>query len=571
MPAAPPGPPQAPPAAAPGYGYPQTPPPQPGYGYPQAPAPQPGYGYPTAPGQPGAQGNPYAQTQQGGYGYPGQPQYPGAPVPPQGGGGKNPFKGKPAAIVAAAVAGLLVIGGGVYFATSGGGDDKKPVADKSNSAAPSASASVDKGDGKGDGRAGSDDINAGARAGDARAWLHENETPLPQNGATQYGPWVLGDTVIKAMYKEVVGYTVADGKQKWSVPLDTPICGAPAAPSADGKLVVGVKEDNTKDAKCNQLQMVDLAAGKIGWKVTVPKEGLFDIMDSFDMAISGNTVALARSMGGASGFSMTDGKKLFGTPKTGNCAAAAFAGGPKLIAVSECSDPNDTSNSGESDLLQELDPATGKPKWGFQYDKGWEVQRVYSMDPLVVYATNNDKNASNISIFTADGKLRSSVKSNSALTAHCGGLGIISRELQACWGVVADANMLYLSTDGKKSDELGVGRTNDVVAIDLGTGEEKWHAAAPKGRIMEPIALEGGKLTLYVEPGIEDASAIASLPMTGGTPQITVQSPSTAAAAERGFFSPKVLWSGGRVFILEGSVQGPKGDEKDNAFLSFGK
>ena len=120
-------------------------------------------------------------------------------------------------------------------------------------------------------------------------------------------------------------------------------------------------------------------------------------------------------MGGASGFSVTDGKKLFGTPKTGNCSADAFAGGPKLIAVGSCTDPNDTSmDAPESDLLQELDPATGKAKWNFQYGKGWSIRRVYSMDPLVVYATNKDKKTWNISTFTADGKLRSQVDSKSS-------------------------------------------------------------------------------------------------------------------------------------------------------------
>ncbi|GHB41359.1 hypothetical protein GCM10010331_30830 [Streptomyces xanthochromogenes] len=572
MPAAPPAqPPQmppAPPAGQPGYGYPQAPGQQPGYGYPAAPPQQGGYGYP---GQPPTQPNPYAQTQQGGYGYPGQPQYPGAPMPPQGGGGKNPFKGRPALIVAAAVAGLLVVGGGVYLATSGGGD-KKPVADKSHGAAPSGSPSVDEGDGKGTGRAGSDGgINSGIKPGEAPVWLLENETALTQNGAEQYGPWRLGDVVVKAMYKEVVGYGAADGKQKWKVPLDTPICGAPHDTTSDGKIAFGVLENNDKDAKCNQVQMVDLAAAKAGWKVTVKKENLFDAMVTFDMAISGNTVAVGR-MGNASAYSMADGKQLFGTPKTGNCGADSFAGGPRLIAVGTCRDPNNTDmDAPQSELIQELDPATGKTKWNFQYEKGWSIQRIYSMDPLVVYATK-DKKSWNISTFTADGKLRSQVDSKSQLTANCSGLGIVDRQLQDCSGTAADANTLYISTEGKDSSELGVGRSNDIVAIDLGTGKEKWHAAAPTGRMAQPLAVEDGKVVLYIEPGIdEEGAAVATLPTAGGTPKITLQSPSAAAGTEEYFFGPRITWAGGRVFILNGRVNSPKGDKKDNALLSFGK
>ena len=197
MPAAPPTapaqPPQPPSASPqPGYGYPGTPPPGPGYGYPQTP-PAPGYGYPTVPSGPGAQDNPYAQTQQGGYGYPGQPQYPGAPVAPRGGGGKSPFKGKPADDRGSGGRGPA--GHRRRTCTwrrAGAATTRSPSPTRATARPPAASPTVDQGDGKGDGRTGSDDINSGAKAGDARAWLHENETPTAaerRRPSTAPGSW----------------------------------------------------------------------------------------------------------------------------------------------------------------------------------------------------------------------------------------------------------------------------------------------------------------------------------------------------------------------------------------------
>ncbi|MEU5435528.1 PQQ-binding-like beta-propeller repeat protein [Streptomyces sp. NPDC020719] len=554
-PAMPPTPPQGAPAGAPGHGYPQAPAAQPGYGYPQAP----GQGGPYAqqPGPYGQQPGPYG-------GYPTQPQYPGAPMPDQPGGGRNPFKGKPAVIIAAAVAGLLVIGGGVYFATKGS-DDKKPVAKASQDAKPSGSPSADLGDGKGDGRSGGDDLNAGRKDGEAKVWLQENATQLTQNGAEQYGPWVVGDTVVKAMYKEVTGYSVTDGKQKWSVPLDAPLCGAPHETTADGKIVIGVQENNTKNAKCNQLQQVDLAAGKAGWKVPVPSEGLFDIMTSFDMAISGNTVSLAR-MGTVSGFSVTDGKKVFGGTKDGNCRADAFAGGAKLIAAGSCTVGGDSQ---AMDQVQELDPATGKAKWTKQFPKGWKVARVFSVDPLVVYLTNKDKKQYNITTFKPDGSVRSELDSKDSFQPECG-WAIMERDLRGCLGTAADADTLYLPTEPKQGGGDGYSRTNVIVAFDLGTGKEKWRSSPGDGRTMLPLQVEGGKLLAYIAPTSGQGGAVASIAPSGGKPSVVLQNPASTANIESGFFSKHVAYSGGRLFILNGRVSSPKGDTKEKALMGFG-
>ncbi|MEV8568198.1 PQQ-binding-like beta-propeller repeat protein [Streptomyces sp. NPDC051322] len=553
----PPPAPQGPPAA-PG----QPPAPQPGYGYPQqAPPPQAGpYGYPQqAPGpygQPPQQG-PYGQ-QPGPYGYP-QQQYAGGPVPPQG-GGKGPFKGKPAVIVGAAVVALLLVGGGVYAAVGGGGDDKKPVAsDSKNPAEPSVSASVDQGDGSGDGRKTDDDLNAGRKAGEDKVlWLKTNDVALPADGAENHGMWFTGDVVVKAMYKKVTAYGVTDGKEKWSVPIPHAICAAPRQTTSDGKIVIAYESNDTEKADCNQMQMIDLKTGKGGWKKQIPEEGSFDIMTSVELSISGNTVAASR-FGLSSAFSVKDGHKVFGA-STGACRPNAFAGGPKLIAVESCTKDGE-SNANQQ--VQELNPDNGKSKWTFALPAGWEVKRVYSVDPLVIYSTNEKKKSWNVSILKADGSRRSQLTTKDSFAPECG-LSIISSDLQGCLGTAADANTLYLPTEVKSG-------ANEIVAFDLNTGKEKWRSPAAADRTMLPLQVDGGNLVAYQEPSYDGGGAVVSIPGTGGKPQTLLQNPESTADIENSFYSKSVSYVNGRLFIMTGQVRGKKGDTTEKTMMAFGK
>ncbi|MFI1147620.1 PQQ-binding-like beta-propeller repeat protein [Streptomyces sp. NPDC020817] len=558
------------------------------------PAVQPGYGsdYRAAPpGSGPVPGNPYAQPlpvpsppapsppplPPGGHGAPGRQPGFGEPLPPPAPGrrGGSPFRGRPAVLISALVAGLLVIGGGAYALV--GADREEPAAGAgaggTESAAPSVSPSVDRGDGKGTGRGPDEyDLNAGIKPGEAPVWLSENRTELPGPGASQYGPWRVGDVVVKAMFKEVTAYGVTDGQEKWKVALETRTCAVAPAPSANGKLVVGLKSSDSEGARCTHLQQIDLTTGKAGWKVEVPQENSYDLAVEFRLAIAGDTVSVARSAV-VSGFSVTDGRKLFGTSKTGACYPAAVGGGGgKLFNVRSCPDPDDAAGKSRT-MIEEADPATGAPKWSYQYDKGWNLGRIYSVDPLVVAAYHSDRKVWNITAFTADGKIRSQTESRFGVPGRCNGWGDGSGDLHGCVGAVVDADTLYIAA-GKPGRDLGIDTTDEVVAVDLNNGAEKWHAAAPKGRTMWPLAVEDGKLLVYVHSGAGAAGAVAAVPVaSGGDPQVVLASPDGAKGAESVFYPnlSRVAWAGGRLFLLNGRVYSPKPSEVSHAILSFGR
>ncbi|MFF9401094.1 PQQ-binding-like beta-propeller repeat protein [Streptomyces sp. NPDC014744] len=585
--------PQTPPPAQPGYGYPQAPgqaPGAPGPGYPQQPGPynqqpgpynqqpgpygqqpgpygqQPGpYNQPTQPGpyNQSAQPGPYGQPAQPGPGYP-QQQFPGAPVPGgQGGGGAS--KRKPALIAGAAAAALLLIGGGVYVATSGDGDDKKPVAEKSDDGKPSASPSVDQGDGSGDGRVVDEDLNAGRKPGEAKVlWLLKNDVDLPRNGSTVYGPWVVGDTVVKGMYRGISGYSVTDGKPKWKVDLPADLCAAPAQTTTDGKMVIGVKNGTTSKADCSDLQMIDLKTGKAGWKKSIKKNGIWDLMSDISLAISGDTVTVGRT-GNSNAYRVSDGTELFGK-QPGNCQPFAFAGGPKLIAASNCR-TGDVDNP--QHRIQEIDPVSGKPRWTYQPKRGWEVDRVFSVSPLVV-SLKKDKEWSILAL-RENGTFRTGLTSDKGdkFAPDCGSaFAIFGKSLDGCTGVAADANTFYMAT----APDSGLGRTNKVVAFDLNTGKTKWKAAAPAERVIKPLRMEGGDVLLYVEAGYSKGGGIATLAPTGGTPKMLLSHPASTSRIESSFYNSKVVYADGRCFVASGRVSASNDKEEleTKTMMAFG-
>ncbi|AYN34860.1 secreted protein [Streptomyces albus] len=552
-PAAPPGMPPSPPpntpptAGQPGYGYPQQPPGAPGpYGQPTQQGPygqQPGP-YGQQPGQPGpynapTQPGPYGQ--QPGYGYP-QQQFPGAPGPGGPGGGPGGFfKGKTGIVIAAAVAVLLVAGGVVAAVTLSGDDDKKPEA-KEKDPKPSASAPINPGDGSGDGKEEQEDLNEGRKDGEAKVLWYKEAPDVPGSGGDAPGMWITDQVAVKAAYKEVVGYKIDGGQPAWEkITFPAKICGATQTASADGKVVVAYENGRSTSARCNKLQLIDLKTGKKGWTRTLGEGGMFDSTISVSLGITGNTLVVGRSMSGT-GYDLSSGDKIWekGKKEEGVCFPNGFAGGEKILVSLSCA----ASQPNEHDELEEIDAKTGKTKWNKAFPKGWTVDKVYSTKPVVVYLTNKDKKQWNITTFKENSSAaRSEVSVDGPFAPECG-MFSIGRELSSCSGVAADADTLYLPTDK-------TGGANEVVAIDLDTGKEKWRTKAPGDSTLLPMKVEDGNLIAYLEPTYDGGGTVYAIPAGGKshTPKKLLQNPSGPSEIENSFFSRDIDYVDGRFYI----------------------
>ncbi|WP_338699356.1 PQQ-binding-like beta-propeller repeat protein [Streptomyces sp. Q6] len=572
-PPVPPTPPQAPPAQ-PGYGYPQQQQPGP-YGQPpQQPGPyaqQPGpYGQP--PQQPGPyaqQPGPYGQQPQ--YGYPPQ-QPPGAPVPPSGGGG---VKGRTWAIAAGAVA-LLLVAGGVVFAVVGGDDDKKdPEAGKNSDpkTSSSASAPVNPGDGQGDGHSGKEDLNAGRQDGEAKVLWYKTAPKVPGSGADAPGMWITDKIAVKAAFKEVLAYNVADGKISWpAVELPQKICSVTKTPSADGKVAVAYMSGNTRKANCNQVLEIDLATGKKGWTAKIPEkendDSFFDgTGSSIGLSYVGDdTLMVGRQMSGV-GLSAKDGKKKFAVEEYGtDCFPKAYTGdSKKLLSVASCG----AGGNNPHEELRQLDPDTGKALWTKKFPKDWQIGNVYSVSPLVVYSTNEDDKKYNIASFKGNTSAVQAEVGVDGLDTGCGAGAFsfsLSRDLSGCQGAVADASTLYMPTQGK------TGGANEIVAISLTSGKERWRVKSPEDQSMLPVKIEGNAVIAYMEASYGgDGGRVLSIGTASGAhqPKTLLQNPAGTASIESGFYSKDVAYVDGRFYLSATNLSGSaKGQQK--LMLAYG-
>jgi outer membrane protein assembly factor BamB len=392
--------------------------------------------------------------------------------------------------------------------------------------------------------------------------LWYKEAPdAPGSGADAPGMWITDKAAVKAAYKQVFAYNVGNGNPTWDpITLPQKICAVTRQKSADDKIVVAYESGTSDRAKCNRLQQLDLNTGKKGWSGTLADGALFDSTITIDMSITGSTLMVGRSQSGVA-YDVDSGKKLFDKKKYGDsCFPTAFAGGSKLISVASC----DATGSNEHDEVQELDPRTGRAKWTQKFDKGWTVARTYSVDPLVVYSTNSKKKAWNISTFDAGGTFRSQVSFDEDFAPECG-WAIIDRDLQGCQGVAADSSTLYLPTEATSGP-------NEVVAVNLANGKERWRVKSPADESMLPIRVEGGKLIAYVEPGYDSGGQVVSIAISGSShkPVKLLQNPQSTAEIEGGFYSKAFDWVDGRFYLSSTRLTG-NDDAKEKLMLAYGK
>ncbi|MFK4066105.1 PQQ-binding-like beta-propeller repeat protein [Streptomyces sp. NPDC029674] len=572
----PPGqPPQAPgQPPQPGYGYPQTPqpgpygtqPPQPGpYGQPQQPGP---YGQPTQPG-------PYAQPTQPGpygaqpqYGYPQQPptqpQFPagpGAPGTPPGGGGGGGKRKKLVMVVAAAVAALLVAGGVTYAVVSGDDEGTKKSEAKNKDPEPTASAPANPGTGDGDGHEGKEDLNEGRQAGEAKVLWYKEAPKVPGSGGDAPGMWVYGDTVVKAAYKQLLAYKVGTGKTAWkAIEFPQKICAATQTATDDGRIVVAYKEGTKSDAKCNQLQVINLKNGDKGWGKPVKEEGLFDFALRSQLVLVGDILMVGRDQSGTA-LRMSDGKKLYVADKKdeGTCFPNGFAGGEKLLMALSCG----ASTDNQHDELQQLDPQTGRALWTKKFAKGWRIGKIFSVSPTIVYLSNEDKKQFNIMVLKENSdKTRSEAITKDSFAPECD-TSVLSRELGGCLGVAVDDKYLYLPTNEKSG-------ANHVVAIGLATGKEAWRTKSPLDETMLPLKVENGELIAYVTPSYDSGGRVVSIATSGShKPETLLQHPKGTSRIESGFYSKDVDYVDGRFYISTTSIMRTSGQAK--LMLAYGK
>ncbi|MFF7182742.1 PQQ-binding-like beta-propeller repeat protein [Streptomyces sp. NPDC008121] len=506
--------------------------------------------------------NPYGGGPAGPAGAPPVPPPPHtAPPPPS---PRGPRRAR--AVVAGAVAALLAVGAVTWYALGGTGDGGRAdgKASASPSVPPTATGPTGPAGPTAPDTAAAAAYNKDIAPGDASVlWLRKNDIDVTTLTGDVYGPWQFGDTVVTAMYRTVTAHSVADGTVKWRLTLDTEICRASNDVSKDGKIVLARKERLHSDAdECRNLQAVDLRTGTSGWQRKIVKEGNFDFMNDYSLAMSGDTVTAGRHQY-STGYRLSDGKQLFGKWDKSPCQPYAYAGGPKLVAAVSCPTSDEKKPQEE---IHEVDPVTGASRWKYPLPIGYRVDHVLSVRPLIVSATDRARGLHGIVVLNEDGTKRTSLKGDGWYEEGCTEDVAHQGNLQRCQ-VVADGDTAYLATrpDAKT-------KTNEIAVFDLRTGEIVRRIPGLRNRMIRPLRMEGGSLIVRRAALLDEPGSLATVAPGTTRPVELLRLPRVTGRLESRFHESRALYVNGRYILVRNVVAGSNDAEemKRETLLAFG-
>ncbi|MFE4661843.1 PQQ-binding-like beta-propeller repeat protein [Streptomyces hydrogenans] len=385
------------------------------------------------------------------------------------------------------------------------------------------------------------------RPGEAAAWIAEDSTDLPRRNIPVHGPWIVGDTVVQAVYREVTAHRLSDGAEVWSLTLPTPVCEAPADTTPDGRIVVVLATSGSqRGARCDRFQLVDLRTGKAGWRKELLRGVEQDPAIIVHTAISGDTLAVARNTR-ATAYRVTDGGRLFDVPveNPGRCRPDQVAGGSRLLVSANCAIGVDRRAS--YGQLRELDPRTGAVRLRHRTPAGRRVERVVSVDPLVYTSLDNDRLTDDWRIVAVGprGETLRTIDPRPKGFEHCAHVGVDSG-LQPCPGILVGHGLVH------------VGGGDRVGAYDLGTGKLVWGVQGHDGRSLTPVRSDSATGTVVYESALPSAPGRTFLLGRAGAERekTLLKHPAAAAAAEYTTGAGRVLSVGGRIVVTPSTVSG---------------
>lgn len=493
----------------------------------------------SAPGRPGQPGNP-------GQWHPGPPQGYGPPVPP-------PAKGNKGArwvIVAVVVAVVVAAGaGGAWFWLRAGGAGEGLAAEAGTQ------------------------LTRTVEEYFPEDWKPEGEEIAMAVGSWVDGRWWTDDHLVREMPGEVVAYKISDGSVAWRIPVaGNGSCRSSREMTPEGHVAVlrgdGMGRKAVKG--CHQLTLVDITAGKELWTVELDQVGGEYANSLSQPVISGGLVHVSNGKGSQT-RGLADGSPSDLKAEPTGCAATDHLGvDGVLVSWLRC-------RSGDEILwvLAGYDENV-KPLWGWLHpEKGRKpaLTGVLSVDPLTVVVYNGTKGQDIWRVEPGKGtpdapgthRVLLSIIAGENISLPCPTYGR-STGPSVCTAVVVGDDVLYLQSNPNGPSS----RFHGIVAVDLDTGAERWHARAEGELSLSAITVDDGKLIAFqaqadlslakdlghespgvvvtVDPGNGGLTALAALPLVerGQTLETLV---------ERGEYGTDTIeWHDGTLAILAPAV-----------------
>lgn len=318
----------------------------------------------------------------------------------------------------------------------------------------------------------------GAKAGTKVLWELPDPPGSDIKGAnTLSGLWLSDKTIVRATVLGLTAYDLDTGKQQWSRPMasGTSVCQlTPEAVDGVGAVIYGATLST--GAKCDQLMAVDATSGAQRWTISLKQPGdrIRQFSDSFTSVSIASDNVIAQNSDAVRAYAISDGARRWGlVPKGGassNCKAInSMAEDDRVIVVLDC-----LSSRGSISLA---DAVTGKLLWTHE-TASTEGDPLFmdplSVKPAVLVSKTLGGRTQMLVLDNDSGSLQqqisSSIGGSSALDFSTDGSRL---DGQVFYHAAVNDGKLFAATQGASG-----ARRNEVVAVDLSTGEAVWTTPA---------------------------------------------------------------------------------------------
>ncbi|MDQ3789472.1 MAG: PQQ-like beta-propeller repeat protein, partial [Actinomycetota bacterium] len=317
--------------------------------------------------------------------------------------------------------------------------------------------------------------------------------------------WLTEEHLVRRLPGRVVAYDLKTGEEAWELPVgkvDDDRCPS-SVEHANLRVALLVATGEGVDSACEKLVVVDIGTGEEVSTADLPPIGAEKIGGGDVPVVFGEKVVIADSAG-ARVLDIDDGAVLSTPDPDSACRSEKVALlGDLLLAQARCVDEGKTSIR-----LRSFD-ANLQPVWEWETPTGADGQPlpvlgVLSADPLVVEVGHTGHGAQMMRVDPESGEtvpISGYTGYGGPYMSACDGWSMSVCEMAKVVGDKVILTTVPIDVNpGDPEAEPGMQASenrNELVAFDLGTGEEAWRTGIVAGRTLSLVPTDDGGVAAY--------------------------------------------------------------------------
>lgn len=332
--------------------------------------------------------------------------------------------------------------------------------------------------------------------------------------------WVTGTHLVRRLPGRVAAYDLGTGAVAWEFPLSgAEIDNCPSSQQQSRNRVALLRAGGDGENECGSVTVLDISTGEEVFTTELPPIERKDVTVGDVPVMIGNYVLVGSRAGGH--LINADTGKRVTVAEEGRCREDAYAAVDDLLLAKVSCRQRVDSDLALSGLRAYDADLTELWQWRAPTEddgEPLEIKNVLSAEPLVVelYRKSTDslemlrvdrESGESVTLVT-----REFVSRDNAYYAPCDERGIAHCEDAR----IADGKLILTTVPeqinpGTDGAYLGMGNTeyrSELVAIDLGTGEEAWRTGMVEGRALSLVATTDGRLAAYQSANANDVPGL---------------------------------------------------------------